>query len=397
MSNAEESDVIVTADNRQQARRTRSTLFLSSSSMQPTNLAGYRYQPSLQTSVSTDETDNSEDSSNDEIDGEISGNRRRRKQDFEPPTKQQMIYGPICILLLGMLLAAGNLILTLYLNGYYEDNSSNQNVYVLRPLSTKPPTVGQMLDPEVIEFVEEEIIAVNESYDVAFRHQDSLTKEESKNEKQRDTDKEPSAKDTDSNSTDSRHLLVLPPFSLQPHNFCHKANDSESTPGNPIRQEILLVMVTDPEDNALRNEFRHVWSNYLPMIRGDLMFVLATPQVPAVQATIKKEAEEHGDMLQLTTMSSGQARYLKTLAAMQWTTQHCPHVKFFVRMNVDVLVQVESLQNVIDRAVNRGLHQEPVIIGDVIGDEQDELSLVITKFPNRVRWCRHLLCWKKCI
>ena len=207
------------------------------------------------------------------------------------------------------------------------------------------------MDEEIIEFVEEETLNIaDEGNDVAFRHQSNLAKDEAK------ANGKSSTESPSTGSTESRQLII-PPLSLQPHTFCTRKVYPTNSTTEESDQEVLLVMVTDPEDNTLRSDFRQVWNHYLPMIKGDLMFVLATPQVPTVQATIRKEAEEYGDILQLNTISSGQARYLKTLAAMLWTTQHCPHVKFFIRMNVDVLVQVESLRSVLQRSITNNHHQ----------------------------------------
>ncbi|XP_055343724.1 uncharacterized protein LOC129591894 [Paramacrobiotus metropolitanus] len=156
--------------------------------------------------------------------------------------------------------------------------------------------------------------------------------------------------------------IILPDITIYPHKFC---TQNTSTNGSDV---VLLAVITEPEDSALRVEYRHIWNQYLPYISGNLVFFLAVSHVPTIQETIKQEALQNGDILQLNTPTSSTEKYLKTLAALQWADENCPH-KFMLRMNVDVLVQVESLKTMLDNALNKRLDHAAAILGDVIEEE----------------------------
>lgn len=89
------------------------------------------------------------------------------------------------------------------------------------------------------------------------------------------------------------------------------------------------------------------------------------------QETIREEAEKYGDILQLNVPPNPQSNYLQMLAALTWVADRCPH-RFILRMNMDVLVQAESLRLVIEDAKDHKWDEIPAILGDVIDQEPEE-------------------------
>ncbi|OWA52564.1 hypothetical protein BV898_17015 [Hypsibius exemplaris] len=168
------------------------------------------------------------------------------------------------------------------------------------------------------------------------------------------------------------YIPSLPRLSIQPHSIC-RSSSSTLKPLTSSVNNLLIAIITDPEDALIRSDYRQVWRHYLPLVRGELVFLLALPPAQSVQEKITKEAQKFGDLLQIETLTNPQTKYLKTLAALNWTADNCPNVKFILRMNVDVLIQPQSLRQFIDDSIGEGLHLQPLIIGDLIGAEEREM------------------------
>lgn len=107
--------------------------------------------------------------------------------------------------------------------------------------------------------------------------------------------------------------LLLPEPLIVPHVFCNsKTLGHGSAPfQDNSRAEVLITVISEPEDGPFRADYRTIWRLYLPMLKGNLLFIIANSQIPTIQENIKKEAEEYGDLLQLNTPSVPEYRYLK--------------------------------------------------------------------------------------
>lgn len=87
--------------------------------------------------------------------------------------------------------------------------------------------------------------------------------------------------------TVTQYLFALPEVNIHPHLFCivptlgNNSTNSTSTPA-----EVLITIITEPEDGVLRADYRLIWRLYLPVISGNLLFVMGKSHIPSIQVLL---------------------------------------------------------------------------------------------------------------
>ncbi|XP_064480028.1 beta-1,3-galactosyltransferase 1-like [Ornithodoros turicata] len=113
----------------------------------------------------------------------------------------------------------------------------------------------------------------------------------------------------------------------------------------PEGQELLVViLVASKADNfPFRKRIRDTWGDVAINHGFKVAFLLGLPRQNSTRNKILAEDAEHKDLIQEDFADSYQNLTLKTVMLVRWVTEYCPKVKFVLKADEDVMVNVWSL------------------------------------------------------
>ncbi|XP_063239766.1 beta-1,3-galactosyltransferase 5-like [Bacillus rossius redtenbacheri] len=113
------------------------------------------------------------------------------------------------------------------------------------------------------------------------------------------------------------------------------------------RVEVLVVVYSTCRDIAARNSVRRTWKAHSRP--GDVSVVFLVGRSSNLSCThgLRAESRTHGDLIVSRNFDSGAKLTLKSVAMVEWVSDHCPRVRRVVRTDHDVLLNVPRLLEVV--------------------------------------------------
>ncbi|XP_067087586.1 beta-1,3-galactosyltransferase 2 [Osmerus mordax] len=132
---------------------------------------------------------------------------------------------------------------------------------------------------------------------------------------------------------------------------------------------LVLIVPVAPGDRDSRDAIRKTWGskNLIPNMDILTMFFLGMPKEGLrsnIQASLRKESQDHADIIQMDFLDSYQNLTIKTMMVMNWLATHCQTASYAMKVDTDIFVNVFYL-------VNHMLRDSPrheFITGSVITD-----------------------------
>ena len=130
---------------------------------------------------------------------------------------------------------------------------------------------------------------------------------------------------------------------VNPHSFNYTINPSEHVCGkNKGNQLFLLVYVhSAPKYFKRRLAIRETWANlYKPM---RILFFMGETSDENVTKLLKYEYNMYGDLVQENFHDSYRNLTYKGIMALKWITEYCSNVKFVLKIDDDIIVNIFTL------------------------------------------------------
>ena len=115
------------------------------------------------------------------------------------------------------------------------------------------------------------------------------------------------------------------------YNVCGKANASEDV-------DLLVYVHSSPSYLKRRLTIRETWAQRALFPRIRLIFVLGTPKEPNLKELNRLESQIYGDVVQADFLDTYKNLTLKGVMAIRWIHTYCPHAKFILKTDDDVIV-----------------------------------------------------------
>ncbi|XP_043856494.1 beta-1,3-galactosyltransferase 4 isoform X2 [Dromiciops gliroides] len=117
--------------------------------------------------------------------------------------------------------------------------------------------------------------------------------------------------------------------------------------GSSSQLFLLILVSTAPEHQEQRDAIRASWGG-LRELQGHLirtLFVLGEPddRWENIKEVLKWEAQVEGDIVQAAFMDSYRNLTLKTLSGLAWAARYCPDVRYVLKTDDDVYINVPGL------------------------------------------------------
>ncbi|MBN3299614.1 beta-1,3-galactosyltransferase 2 [Amia ocellicauda] len=139
------------------------------------------------------------------------------------------------------------------------------------------------------------------------------------------------------------------PFDIAyPYNYAYVLNEPYKC---VARTPFLVLMVpVAPHNREARDIIRQTWGNE-SLIAGVAIvriFALGLPsgdRAPQIQAELKKESQEHHDIIQKDFLDSYRNLTIKTMAILDWLVSYCPGASYAMKIDTDTFLNVDNLVN----------------------------------------------------
>ena len=111
--------------------------------------------------------------------------------------------------------------------------------------------------------------------------------------------------------------------------------------------DVVACVHSAPEHSQLRDIVRRTWANqrFWPNLRIRTMFFVGTSQVNhSIQELLVAEEKEHNDIVQVNFVDTYRNLTLKAVSVLHWLRAYCPHSKYYMKVDDDVIVNIFTLQ-----------------------------------------------------
>ncbi|XP_077499689.1 beta-1,3-galactosyltransferase 5-like [Amblyomma americanum] len=128
-----------------------------------------------------------------------------------------------------------------------------------------------------------------------------------------------------------------------PYAFRYILNKPTLCSGPRQRTFVLIVVMTSSTNFAQRNAIRRTWGQPARQRGYKVVFLLARPQLKALQCDIVSEDSHYGDILQADFVDSYRKLTLKSITMVRWATAYCPNASLVLKIDDDMLLNVWGL------------------------------------------------------
>lgn len=102
-----------------------------------------------------------------------------------------------------------------------------------------------------------------------------------------------------------------------------------------------------PNNSKSRDAIRKTWGNYDHQRNISILFMLGETLNLEIQKLVKDEQELYNDIISGNFIDSYRNLTLKTISALEWVHKYCFQVKFVLKTDDDMFINVPQLQNLI--------------------------------------------------
>jgi len=115
--------------------------------------------------------------------------------------------------------------------------------------------------------------------------------------------------------------------------------------------DFFIGIISAPNNKVKRDSIRKTWINHLVLTNqtwsASYAFLVGRPaelnKSSAIQSALEKESSDHRDLIQVDLTDSYLNLTLKTASFINWAFKHCGEVRFVIKCDDDVYVNVENL------------------------------------------------------
>ena len=126
--------------------------------------------------------------------------------------------------------------------------------------------------------------------------------------------------------------------------------------------DVLFYVISSPKNTQQRHLVRSNWGK-VSILNGHnyrtLFFVGLT--TPDVQQRLDREMQEHDDVIQVDVVDAYTNLTLKVIAAIGWMSTYCSHVDYVIKIDDDVVIDLDYLDRLLTAQVITKLPSRKII------------------------------------
>ncbi|KAL0131629.1 hypothetical protein PUN28_002878 [Cardiocondyla obscurior] len=145
------------------------------------------------------------------------------------------------------------------------------------------------------------------------------------------------------NVTRSAPIIVRNDSALAIYEAGHTVSIPERCPNHGKDMDLVVIVMSAPTHLEARTAIRQTWGHFGQRSDMSVLFMLGTTNDPRVEAILHKEQNMYNDMIRGRFLDSYSNLTLKTISTLEWVDTYCPKVKYLLKTDDDMFINVPRL------------------------------------------------------
>ena len=133
------------------------------------------------------------------------------------------------------------------------------------------------------------------------------------------------------------------------YTFGHDVTVSEKCPYYGKDMDLLIIIMSAPYHIEARTAIRQTWGHYGQRRDVSVIFMLGSTRDTKIEKQLQQEQKLYGDIIRGRYLDSYSNLTLKTISSLEWVTIHCTDVKFILKTDDDMFINVPRLLSFIHK------------------------------------------------
>lgn len=124
----------------------------------------------------------------------------------------------------------------------------------------------------------------------------------------------------------------------------HAVPIPERCPNFGKEMDLVIIIMSAPTHLEARMAIRQTWGHYGQRSDIGVLFMLGATVDPKVENVLRKEQKTYNDVIRGKFLDSYSNLTLKTISTLEWVDSYCSKVKFLLKTDDDMFINVPRLQ-----------------------------------------------------
>lgn len=118
----------------------------------------------------------------------------------------------------------------------------------------------------------------------------------------------------------------------------------EKCPNFGKEMDLIIIIMSAPTHLEARMAIRQTWGHFGQRSDISILFMLGATLDPKVETILRKEEKTYNDVIRGKFLDSYSNLTLKTISTLEWVDNYCSKVKFLLKTDDDMFINVPRLQ-----------------------------------------------------
>ncbi|XP_012521840.1 beta-1,3-galactosyltransferase 5 [Monomorium pharaonis] len=123
----------------------------------------------------------------------------------------------------------------------------------------------------------------------------------------------------------------------------HTVSIPERCPHLGKDMDLVVIVMSAPTHLEARTAIRQTWGHFGQRRDISILFMLGATRDPRVEAILHKEQNMYNDVIRGRFLDSYANLTLKTISTLEWVDAYCPKVKYLLKTDDDMFINVPRL------------------------------------------------------
>ncbi|XP_011149907.1 beta-1,3-galactosyltransferase 5 [Harpegnathos saltator] len=146
-----------------------------------------------------------------------------------------------------------------------------------------------------------------------------------------------------SNATRSSSVVVRSDSARAIYETGHTVPIPERCPNLGKDMDLVVIVMSAPTHLDARTAIRQTWGHYGQRSDMSVLFMLGTTNDRKVETILRKEQNMYNDIIRGRFLDSYSNLTLKTISTLEWVGSYCPKVKYLLKTDDDMFINVPRL------------------------------------------------------
>lgn len=129
----------------------------------------------------------------------------------------------------------------------------------------------------------------------------------------------------------------------------HTVSIPERCPNHGRDMELVVIIMSAPTHLEARTAIRQTWGHFGQRSDMSVLFMLGTTLDSRVETILRKEQNMYNDVIRGRFVDTYSNLTLKTISTLEWVDSHCSEVKYLLKADDDMFINVPRLLGFVNK------------------------------------------------